>query len=71
MDKSPERKVHNFEEKAFEALSLLAVAWAREIKDWVTCSASEAKRLSEESGTKALARVALFDDPAASVYDTV
>jgi hypothetical protein len=70
LDKSPERKVHNFEEKAFEALSLLAVAWAKEIKDWVTCSAAEAKRLGEEAGTNAFARHAIFEDPAASVYDT-
>lgn len=66
----PERKVQKFEEGMSEALSLLAVAWAREFKDFLTCTREEAQALSEISGTKALAR-ALRDDQASSVYDTV
>lgn len=65
-----ERKVHKFEDKAFEAISLLAKAWTAEIKEWLTCSPAEARTLSEESGTSTFARVALLDE-AAAIYDSV
>ncbi|MBX9686289.1 MAG: hypothetical protein K2X27_06275 [Candidatus Obscuribacterales bacterium] len=66
----PERKVHKFEDKAIEALGLLAKAWTVEIKEWLTCSPSEARSLGEESGASTLARVALLDE-AAAIYDTI
>ncbi|MBX9722577.1 MAG: hypothetical protein K2X81_14355 [Candidatus Obscuribacterales bacterium] len=70
MSQQPERKVHRFEDKALEALGLLAKAWTIEIKEWLTCTPSEARSLGEESGASALARVALMDD-AAAIYDTL
>ncbi|MBY0356488.1 MAG: hypothetical protein K2W82_00690 [Candidatus Obscuribacterales bacterium] len=69
MSKQPQRKVHKFEDKALEAIGLLAKAWTEEIKDWLTCSPSEARSLSEASGTSTLARA--FNDDAATVYDTL
>jgi hypothetical protein len=65
-----ERKVHRFEDKALEAIGLLAKAWTAEIKEWLTCSPAEARTLSEESGASTFARVALLDE-AAAVYDTI
>lgn len=67
---SKQRKVHKFEEKAIEALGLLAKAWTAEIKDWLTCSPAEARTLGEASGASTLARVAFTDD-AGAVYDSL
>lgn len=65
-----ERKIHRFEDKALEALGLLAKAWTEEIKDWLTCSPTEARTLSESSGASTLARVAMLDE-AGAIYDQV
>lgn len=70
MSKQPQRKIHKFEDKALEAIGLLAKAWTAEIKDWLTCSPAEARTLSEVSGASTLARVAFTDD-AGAVYDTL
>lgn len=66
----PKKKVQKFEDTALEALGFLAKAWTAEIKEWLTCSPSEARSLGEESGASTLARVALMDE-AAAIYDTV
>lgn len=67
---SQERKIHRFEDKALEALGIIAKAWTAEIKEWLTCSPLEARSLGEASGASTLARVALFDE-AAAIYDTL
>lgn len=70
MSQNSKKKVHRFEDTALEALGFLAKAWTAEIKEWLTCSPSEARSLGEESGASTLARIALMDE-AAAVYDSV
>lgn len=68
MDNAPDNtKKQRFEEGAMEALSLLAVAWGREIRDNINCTRDEAVKLTAQVTGQQAAR--LFDD-SATVYDT-